>query len=297
MGPSMADRKRYRDVALLFSVAAIVSLQLSLFEFTSMATSRNVLHHGSEWELAGPTKIDATASNSSYSETTWRESTIKIDVSSPTTSLATATTSPRMKPLLLLHVGPPKSGTTTLEYQLRKFQEEMKQDKLFYCDVRGDSLCMGLSNEFKTCGTKRDDKASRCWSKLKQDLWELHRSHDHANLFVSPISTVRHYQRGMGGRLAPIDWVSMKTHLGRDFDIKVLFGYRRYTDWLPSAVQQIERLWSRKGWPGGEEENGPKHEGLFPSRWRQLRFPGAIRYMHTDELVKTVNGTLPYILF
>ncbi|KAL3915729.1 MAG: hypothetical protein SGILL_005506, partial [Bacillariaceae sp.] len=281
----MMDRDgTYRYLFVLLAIAAVVSLQLLFYTAVPSWTTGDFFFAPSVTAVNHEVPPVNASLNVTVSQVLIvspepaERSSIALEMRTPDAT-GEATTSNAKKPLLLLHVGPPKSGTTTLEYGLRLFQEDMLKDGLMYCDVRGDRACGQMSNEFKKCGSTRNANGGKaCWDQLRQELLDLHDTHDKAHLFFSPISTVRLSQYGMGGKPASVDWVSLKENLGDDFDIQLLFGYRRYIDWLPSAIQQLERTYYKGKWPGKDNGGGPKHEGLFPTRWKQVREPRAIKY-------------------
>jgi hypothetical protein len=56
------------------------------------------------------------------------------------------------RPTLILHVGPPKSGTTTLEYGLRHVRTDLEEhDGVWYGDVRHDRFARRIATSVKSC--------------------------------------------------------------------------------------------------------------------------------------------------
>lgn len=162
------------------------------------------------------------------------------------------------KPLLLLHIGPPKTATTILQDGFLEFQDVLlERDNIYYCKHKESKAA---AYKITLCGVNPNSTAAdECWSNLRERLQNSPgRPPDSHVLFsAEPMSIgVRHWQHRMNRR-APIDWLSVRDQLGQDWRPAVILGYRRLMDWLPSAEQQIWR------WNGAKRNlnKWPKEKG------------------------------------
>lgn len=204
------------------------------------------------------------------------------------------------KPLLLLHIGPPKTATTTLQDGFLEFKGALlERDNIYYCEGK---TCQAAAHDTTMCGFNLNlSAADECWSNLRERLQNLpgRPTDSHVLFSAEPMSIgVRRWQHRMNRR-APIDWLSVRDQLGQDWRPVVILGYRRFMDWLPSAEQQIWRWNGAKPnlnkWP--KENGGMRIQPLFPTRWKEIVAFGKYTYPATNLLYDNIDGLLPVVLF
>lgn len=202
------------------------------------------------------------------------------------------------KPLLLVHIGPPKTATTTLQVGFKVNKRELlRGDNIHYCN---EEICGHIAHGFGKCGVNPNfTEADECWDRVQSKLRSLPRpsTTTHVLLSAEPMSIGYKYQHRMDCR-APLDWLTLKETFGRDWKIVIIIGYRRYMDWLPSSEQQIWRWTPTKKnlqkWPVRERR---RLLPLFPTRWKTVIEPGKYTYSYTNRLVESIQGILPVVLF
>jgi hypothetical protein len=206
------------------------------------------------------------------------------------------------KPFLIVHIGPPKTATSTLQFGFGQFAggspdgapTSFEKDKIYFHDdgpfvSRFQRVCARGGNETRT----KDE----CWPELRRDLWRVHLENNRSHLLYSseqisyPLSR-QTYTR----RRAPIDWVGLKKHLGTDWNVVVVIGYRRYADWLPSAMQQILR-WTKgkpkvNRWPDDGGARIPKP--LLPDQWKSIK---RLDYLTTWQILDSIRSDVRFVLF
>ena len=169
---------------------------------------------------------------------------------------------------LFIHLGPPKTATSTLQTELGRMEDVLKSDGYAYI---GKFLINGIEdrphNQFKrdlvnmVCqqellktrqqfelihkATNRTSSSSvsehlyhtlaevPCWKPVLQTL-ESMRKKGIDNIIVSDELLGYQWESFPSGR-APFDFVSLEATLGRFYHIHIVVGYRRYHEWLWSA--------------------------------------------------------------
>ena len=201
------------------------------------------------------------------------------------------------KPYLLLHIGPPKTATTTIQTHLSSIGTELAQDGLFY--AKGDKDLTDQLYGIARCGTKGNLTETfgegGCWYRLREVLEPYRRNGTSVIGSAEGLSIFWSHQQILN-RNAPIDWEGLQRALGDSWRIVVILGYRRLVDWVPSSHQQESRWKPSKmpfnKWP---HNGGWVSQPLFP-RWKDTIH--LLDYKHTGLLVQNLNGTsIPHVVF
>lgn len=201
------------------------------------------------------------------------------------------------KPLLLLHIGPPKTATTTIQEGLAILRPVLQRDGI------SNGNAGHIASGIKRCGklAKRNTTSGiECWSKVREDIRDIHLQKNQSHILISsePLSIGRLNFPGLRGQ-GPVDWMALKDNLGDQVDIVIILGYRRFFEWLPSAFQQIFRWTPAKNklnaWPG--QRRGVRiPEPILPNNWKSLS-PRTLLYSNVMDLVRSIDGHLPVVLF
>jgi hypothetical protein len=154
------------------------------------------------------------------------------------------------KPYLVIHVGPPKTGTSTLQDAFTKMSEGGIFAKDNYTYLPGYSLDLMSSTCHSHNKTNDDESLSdslrkvECWDKTLQGLDPYLKNK--TNLIFSSETWSFHSIPLTGRRCSMVDWPSVYLTLSRDWNLLVVFAYRRYPEWIFSAKQQDDRWKSTK---------------------------------------------------
>jgi hypothetical protein len=195
------------------------------------------------------------------------------DGTTPPSSTTTANDtlpSPNGKPYFVIHVGPPKTATTTLQEELHRWNSVLRQqDNYTYAGKvlqRGkrrqkqSAIWKGLQLQCQEqvyqsrvsiiLSNKNTTNTPICWKNFVQELQRLRGQ----SIVVS--DEVYSFKWGNFGQdsLSPWDWVSLQEALAKEWNIKLVIAYRRLYEWLPSVKQQTDRWAPSKRalnhWPG-----------------------------------------------
>jgi len=200
------------------------------------------------------------------------------------------------KPHLVIHVGPSKTATTSLQTSLTQFQDYLAADNYTYSgryyspfnDERGNlhlnPKVSPLLKETTDMLKKRKcslNPRSLCCSSFKTMLDEYK---DRGQNVIISEEAINHIW------VRPTDYVAVQEALQDEWRVTVVVGYRRFYEWLPSYKYQQDRLdhkvpWKTE-WPG---QGGRPLEGLFPNyfrHWRQL-------FSYTDSALNNIGVTFP----
>ena len=225
----------------------------------------------------------------------------------PDTAAATAALSGRRRrkhlqninkrPHFILHIGPPKSATTSLQYDLTHYQDSLLQDNYVYLGNEmhnPDNMwdhghapllnlllhrgCMKAVNTVRVQKKKyprqyRDAEYPPCWYQL-QNILQEYRNNGQSIILSEEFLSMRYVKLHSDNddeddpEPSSIDWAALSEVLfAQDWEPIVLVGYRRLFDILPSAKQQWDRYY--KGnypltlWPSSQ--GGRPLEPLFPN--------------------------------
>lgn len=208
----------------------------------------------------------------------------------------------RERPHLVIHVGPPKTATTTLQTALTHLQNRLSDDNYVYAGRyynpfvnssgtliynRTDSdLVKMMKTMFskKTCerAVRRNASLTTCTVEFLQ---ELDRYKGGQNLLISDEALAsRSFEE-------PRAFAALREAVQTGRDPLIIIGYRRFFQWMRSDIHQQFRF-DRKirkvdEWPGPKTA-GRKVPDIFPILYRN--YPNTIKYTTSDR-----NRIEPYI--
>lgn len=218
---------------------------------------------------------------------------------------------------LWIHMGPPKTATSTLQTELGYLEGALNQDGYTYV---GKFLFLGIEdtkkNSFKrdlistSChkqlATIREHEMNNnkhnsirerliqvsCWKTVLDHLQNL-RSQGLKNVIVSDellgYTNAWHRWPGMV-HWSPLDWISFKLTLETFYNIHIVVGYRRYFEWAISAKIHQSRWKQSKtaynSWPILQAKKGGKS---LQSMMNPISPTNDIPFLFTDEIVKMVR--------
>jgi hypothetical protein len=230
------------------------------------------------------------------------------DVEEKEVAMATTQDTIPEKPFLVLHVGPGKTATTTLQVDLTRpsFEACLAEDDYLYggrfymkpsqssdgkwmegpesfsqpLDTLRDILIPAKArNTVSECSPTRP----KCWKALQQQITDFAGDH-HIILSDEPLAL----------RWTPENAKFMK-HAFRDVrDIRVVIGYRRFYDWLPSSIfQRNRKRLVDKHWPSRGEL--AMLDPLWPLLGTSAEAWKERHYTFTDSLVQATHAaSLPH---
>ncbi|CAJ1947659.1 unnamed protein product [Cylindrotheca closterium] len=148
------------------------------------------------------------------------------------------------KPLFILHIGPPKTGTTTLQCELGEKFQELKEENFYYLGTYYAPLC-GLPKDHFIDGffdATRPvllhcfaDHANQDCAEDKHNAWKQFEdvvlSHKDHNVIMSDEMFHHHFLEDDVKRLAKI--------LNPHWDVRIMYTYRHFHSSLPSMYHQL----------------------------------------------------------
>lgn len=227
---------------------------------------------GRFWLYCFATTITVTLFSGNYVLSKYRIKPGGIPIQANTTFLQNpiyvsgkASTIPE-KPLLILHVGPGKTATTSLQVDLSTpliasclAEDDYLYGGRFYLNSTENhgkwnegpesfSPSLQLLRDILIPARARHTDSvctstnTHCWQLLGQQMEEF-AGNNHVILSDEPLAL----------RWTSENAIAMKTALGASRDIVVVIGYRRLFDWLPSSIFQrnrkrlVDRHWPSRG--------------------------------------------------
>jgi hypothetical protein len=235
-------------------------------------------------------------------------------VSYPNTNISRPENNSR--PYFILHVGPPKTATTTLQSELGKYQQQLIKDNYVYLGqiLRSEDNIFDhwhnlLLKILKDRPCQEDVNKARINRKEPPECWQLfwelltERKYEGRNIIMSEEDLAIKYAHMDDLGRTSIDWPSLKMVLeAQGWEPIVVVGYRRLYEIMPSAKQQWDQ-WTPNNegltqWP----PKGRSLQPLFPEVLKDSRLyddyvphyiPRTIQWSYTDHLVKTISPHLP----
>ena len=224
------------------------------------------------------------------------------------------------KPFLVIHVGPPKTGTSTLRDSFRRFnldgifaQDGYEYNTPFVTDNVMDFRChrellelrQSIQSKFgkNTTTTITEMTLKRsvpCWNKALNNLDE-YRELNGTHLLASnetwsfDIHTAGRTDTTNGGQYLMVDWESIQQTIMPKWNLLIVITYRRYPEWKYSAFNQMNKYKTTKPklqlWPD-EGIGGRIIEPMAIPMTREDMIPISFRY--TDDLKREMDMH-PYI--
>ena len=193
------------------------------------------------------------------------------------TAAGSKVTSPNA-PILILHIGPPKTGTTSLQYMLNEYRSHLLKDSYH---LIGNSTA--FNNRFTRCLTKIERAKGQdveCWTSLTDTL-EAHRL-SNENVILSNEVISFHGRR-------EFPWKVMNEAFLKWSNVKVVVSYRHLHNYIPSSHFEVMK---NQRWPS-EIEHG-KYVMPFTKFWRESynRTTGLVGPMPTPASTVKLWSTL-----
>uniref|UniRef100_A0A7S2P0T1 Sulfotransferase domain-containing protein n=1 Tax=Leptocylindrus danicus TaxID=163516 RepID=A0A7S2P0T1_9STRA len=146
------------------------------------------------------------------------------------------------RPLFILHIGPGKTGSSTLQAELEQYGELLKEDNFYYIGIF--PLRLGGSMQKGEFSTEKAIQMFRCFqddrlfcekNTIVEQLRQLlanHQAEGHNVIF-----SFENWSALPTHELTEFKWAILKEILS-SFRVKVVITYRRYYSWLPSLFNQ-----------------------------------------------------------
>ena len=147
------------------------------------------------------------------------------------------------KPHFVLHIGIPKSGTTTIQCNLIKLSKELAlQDSYYYIGKPCDGISSNLNNGEKILKAHWSDLGKKWLDTTGKELNETLSKHLHRTRQdgVNSTSGIILSSEVLGSKKFSATQKSfnrLKSLLG-GYSVRIVVGYRRYFEWLPSFFFQ-----------------------------------------------------------
>jgi len=220
------------------------------------------------------------------------------------------------RPYFVLHIGPPKSATTTLQTELTNYNEVLQRDNYAYLgqlmhdpesiyrhqhglllNALKDRDCQVAVNQARV----NREPWPECWQPFLRTLWKR-RQEGRSVILSEEMLSIKYTEMEGLGRTS-VDWPSLKMALeGQGWKPVILIGYRRLYDIMPSAKQQWDR-WTKVNrelslWP----PNGRALKPLFPDVLYDPRLYDdyvpqhihkTVQWSYTDHLVEMISPHFP----
>lgn len=214
------------------------------------------------------------------------------------------------KPFLILHIGPSKTGTTTLQKESVRLQDELQKDgfvylgryasrslrqpakiaELFSNDDCLKEVAVSLQQDSLTISSTSSvmpKSLPQCWKDRTQGIRDLYHAH---NISIIISDEQFSYERQMIS-ICNIDQAyylpTLLKALGQDWNIMVVATYRRYAEWLLSVAKEVnQKVCHNPQRPEGQW-NGPKCWSIWQlvNTYRSTRTGDAFSYMNLDTTV------------
>ena len=224
-------------------------------------------------------------------------------VSNDDVELPIALLPPPSKPYFIIHAGPPKTGTTTLQQELTLLNETLAKDDYVYAGAymrEGRNIpwadgALAFSKIWRSFKCQKAIAEARlrsnstgkywesvpCWQEMEKEM----RPYQGMNIIVSDETMSYETKELPDVGHAPIDWISVH-RMFPEYEILVVLTYRRFFEWLPSAKQQEDRYTPYKPkmnrWP--HQKKGKALHPLFPTMARRVPPHRHIAYVPTHRV-------------
>lgn len=176
------------------------------------------------------------------------------------------------KPKLILHIGPPKTGTSTIQCALYQIEKQLNMDNYYYIGSFIPHMgCGGRPHQLKeqgivsfhyhtffSCINNHSNNTNQHQCKDQNggkdfkgfmDVLEYHRSRGHNIIYSSEHLSAFNEDLGPGD-----DKWNLFKELFQGFDVKVVFTYRDFFSWLLSQFNEGQKSkYFARGvveWPG-----------------------------------------------
>jgi len=196
------------------------------------------------------------------------------------------TTTTTAKPSFLIHVGPPKTGTTTTQTILTVYRDQLLLDNIDYLGFqmwpdhhwqKYEALGRSIQDipGCLWCKQKNHICAKTCWPRFTELLREQ-RGHGNSILLSDEVYT--------RNRSFPAKYFrDLQEYVRDDWNLEFIVTYRRLEDWYPSARRQI-MLRNKGKWP--------KHPyaPLFPGVLNSAKGMRHTSYRTSKEVISALES-------
>ena len=221
------------------------------------------------------------------------------------------------KKYLLIHLGPPKTATTSIQTDLTKINETLLQDNYFYVGRYYEPSYDPITKKYTTGRSETNLVVTLCkffnrnlkaWPEVDQkiprsvrlkSLADELRKYKGSNVLISDESLAHRFLKDPEGSNM------LQTEFGNDWEIIILAGYRRYFQWLPSDMFQQSRMdldgdtkGRKNNWPGQRGEGagykkGRRTKTLFPEYFENNWFRDTPIHRPTDAVLDGLSDIFP----
>lgn len=253
----MRFRKHYL-VSFLLVVAVLALLGGNVSLLLDMDISAQYKISSQQQYDSNILQIDAVADEPSYNNTNL------INVKSNSTiNNRLGGSNEHRRPLFIIHVGPPKTGSTTLQCTLESLRDKIEADKFAYI---GRPECIGLNIDYERrrefrmfsqalvtdyqChialqdvtnnNTNTTEQPFQCWKEFIEKV-ENYKRHNRNVLFSDEAMSNRIARTYSYRPTVPYPWNALESVL-QGWDVRFLTLHRPFYDFLPSVYNEIYKL-------------------------------------------------------
>lgn len=293
----------------LFKSSVIVALVICGCMMSTILYQRNLIH-----TLANAVKTQDAFQVIPGDSPSNRELTPSKEVTNPSSVGTITTMSAAKKPIFILHIGPPKTGTTTLQCELGLKYRTMTEENFYYLGTWYPPLC-GLARnhtndgfsdatrpvllrcyaEHSNSGCDLEQHLDQQWKEFA-DILQTHKKH---NVIMSDEMFHHHFQQEDVERLAKL--------LLPHWNVRILFTYRHFYQAVPSMYHQLNdpyaihpgmaHAYEKTIWPadGGFKIRSFQRDSHFEIDNEMERFQFWVDYFPQAVNVFNMNGGGAYL--
>ncbi|KAG7339492.1 hypothetical protein IV203_034488 [Nitzschia inconspicua] len=153
-------------------------------------------------------------------------------------------------PLFVLHIGPPKTATTTIQCGLHHLSQSLADEGFYFvgktCPQYGSVMVnneTGVAGHHLLMGLNGGNVHTRGYIGLKERM-DYHRE-NHQNMIYSNEGFAHHLED------KNVTWQSLQS-LFRGWKVRIVIGYRHYFEWIRSLYYQqyLNPKKYKRNWPG-----------------------------------------------
>eukprot|EP00977_Amphora_coffeiformis_P000046 scaffold11_cov142-Amphora_coffeaeformis.AAC.1 len=154
------------------------------------------------------------------------------------------------KPTFVIHVGPSKTQTSTLQIDLRNMYEVLKKDNYAYLGVRRlkkhgvsqihtsfvHNPCLSKMTEIYKSNNGTSVRVLPCWDRVHQEIQKWRKQN--TSIIMSEEIVSNKESPLWRSDVFQTFTTALKETLGDEWNIVVVVGYRRYGEWILSTAKQ-----------------------------------------------------------
>lgn len=256
--------------------------------FETIKAERAPSNHHDSIQNVSLSPVATSTDSLSYQDSNGTIATVKLNGNVSSDPMTEQSTSRR--PKFILHIGPGKTATTSLQYDLSFLTEQLQQDNYIYLGkntvkVRGEPIARGLVKGLVAC---QKGSPPSCWESSLKTLQQYRQNHSSIILSDEDYSRQRLFARF---RL-PAFQKFIVAELEQHWDVVIVATYRRYGEWLPSAKMEWDNgncLRTSSKWPD-QGKNSPECKSMREAITAyHRRHMAAGWYLGSDGLVQHLH--------